>query len=99
MASALHRLLILLSSAAAIGAAPEPAPRQPTLAVGEGAISGRRLVPYSNAWRFSVRRPDGQQIDQGIWSDVLRRREIGGRSVWERVQGMTYSNGLMSATI
>jgi len=101
MASALHRLLILLPSALAIGAAPAPTPalRQPTLAVGDGAISGRRLTPYANAWMFSVRRPDGQQIDQGIWTDVLRRREMGGRSLWERVQGMTYNNGLMSSTI
>ena len=101
MARALHRLFILLSGAAAIGAAPAPtpAPRQPTLAVGDGAISGRRLTPYTNAWMFSVRRPDGSRVDQGIWSDVLRRRDLGGRSVFERVQGMTYGNGLMSSTI
>jgi hypothetical protein len=100
MASARHLWLILLSGAVLAGAAPPaPAPRQPTLAVGDGTISGRRLMPYANAWMFSVRRPDGRQIDQGIWSDVLRRRDLGGRSVFERVQGMTYSNGLMSANI
>jgi hypothetical protein len=105
MTSRLARLSILLSCAALLAAAPPaapappPAPSPPTLAIGDGAISGRHLEPYSNAWMFSVRRPDGQQVDQGIWSDVLRRREIGGRSLLERVQGMTYGNGLMSATI
>jgi hypothetical protein len=42
---------------------------------------------------------DGQRKDQGIWSDVLRFREADGKRVLERVQGMTYSNGLSSVTI
>jgi len=68
------------------------------IAVGDGTISGARLKPYSNAWMFSFVK-DGKRKDQGIWSDVLRYREFGGKRVLERVQGMTYSNGLSSVTI
>ena len=92
-------LVLLLSGAAVAQPAAPPSPRPPTLAVGDGGISGRRLVPYTNAWMFSAVRPDGSRRDLGIWSDVLRRRDVDGRSVFERVQGMTYGNGQMSSTI
>ncbi len=42
---------------------------------------------------------DGKRKDQGIWSDVLRFREVDGKRLLERVQGMTYSNGLSSVSI
>jgi hypothetical protein len=105
MTSRLARFSILLPCAALLAAATPAAPpaspalRPPTIAIGDGAISGRRLEPYANAWMFSVQRPDGRRVDQGIWSDVLHRREVDGRSLLERIQGMTYSNGLMSSTI
>ena len=63
-----------------------------------GGISASRLKPYSNAWMFSFVK-DGVRKDQGIWSDVLRFREVDGKNLLERVQGMTYSNGLSSVTI
>jgi len=68
------------------------------IAVGDGTISGAKLKPYSNAWMFSFVK-DGKKRDQGIWSDVLRFREVDGKHLLERVQGMTYSNGLSSVTI
>ena len=68
------------------------------IAVGDGTISGARLKPYSNAWMFSFVK-DGQRKDQGIWSDVLRYRTVDGKRLLERVQGMTYPNGLSSVTI
>ena len=68
------------------------------IAVGDGTISGAKLKPYSNAWMFSFIK-DGKKRDQGIWSDVLRYRDVKGRRVLERVQGMTYPNGMSSVTI
>ena len=66
--------------------------------VGDGTISGARLKPYSNAWMFSFVK-DGKKRDLGIWSDALRYRDLDGKRVLERVQGMTYANGLSSVTI
>ena len=68
------------------------------IAVGDGTISGAKLKPYSNAWMFSFVK-DGKKRDLGIWSDVLRYRDVNGMHLLERVQGMTYSNGLSSVTI
>jgi hypothetical protein len=73
-------------------------PSQRVIAVGDGTMSGAKLKPYSNAWMFSFIK-DGKRKDQGIWSDVLRFKDVAGKRVLERVQGMTYSNGLSSVTI
>jgi len=73
-------------------------PPEHLIAVGDGTVSGAKLKPYSNAWMFSFVK-DGQRKDQGIWSDVLRFREVDGKRVAERIQGMTYPNGLSSVTI
>jgi len=64
----------------------------------DSAIPGARLKPYSNAWMFSFVK-DGVRKDQGIWSDVMRYRDVDGRHLLERVQGMTYSDGRSSVTI
>jgi len=69
-----------------------------TIQMGDGTISGTQLTPYTNAWMFSFVK-DGKKHDQGIWSDVLRYRDVEGKHLLERVQGMTYSNGLTSVTI
>lgn len=85
--------LAILAGTAAHAASPDH-----MIAVGDGTISGARLKPYSNAWMFSFVK-DGKKHDQGIWSDVLRFHDVNGRHLLERVQGMTYSNGLSSVTI
>jgi hypothetical protein len=83
----------------ATGGASQAAPTGPHLIhVGDGTITGAKLKPYNNAWMFSFVK-DGQRKDQGIWSDVLRFREVDGKRVAERIQGMTYPNGLSSVTI
>jgi len=89
-----------LASAFLIGivAAAQAEQSQRLIAVGDGSISGTKLRPYSNAWMFSFVK-DGKKRDQGIWSDVLRYREVDGKRLFERVQGMTYPNGLSSVTI
>src|SRR6476659_6393348 len=68
------------------------------IVVGDGTIRGARLKPYTNAWMFSFVK-DGRKKDQGIWSDVLRFRDVDGKHLFERVQGMSYANGLSSVTI
>lgn len=90
---------LALSSApttAALATSPSAEPR--VMQIGDGTISGARLKPYTNAWMFSFVR-DGKRKDQGIWSDVLRFRDVDGKHLLERVQGMTYSNGTSSVTI
>src|SRR3954465_6149454 len=91
-------MLARLSFACAFLAASVAASPEPLIAVGGGTITGAKLKPYSNAWMFSFVK-DGQRKDQGIWSDVLRYRTVDGKRLFERVQGMTYPNGLSSVTI
>jgi hypothetical protein len=87
-------VLVLLWSTGSIAGAPT----QKLIAVGDGTLQGSKLKPYSNPWMFSFVK-DGVRRDQGIWSDVLRYRDVDGRHLLERVQGMTYPNGLSSVTI
>lgn len=82
----------------AVPAFAQPA-AQPTIKVGDGTITGAKLKPYSNAWMFSFKAPDGIVHDQGIWSDVMRWKDVDGKHLLERVQGMTYATGQSSVTI
>ena len=65
--------------------------------VGEAVVSGAHLQPYDNAWTFSATLPDGSVRVQGIWTDHFEHYSVNGKSVWKRLQGMTYSNHLMSS--
>lgn len=58
-----------------------------------------RLKPYENVWRYSATLADGSVKVQGLWTDRLDAVTIGGRTLFRRVQGMTYVSGLTSATI
>ena len=99
----LPKIALTISCCLALGAAapasavlpppPSAAPARPTIAIGDGAISGARLTPYVNVWMMSARRPDGQVTNLGLWTDMFRRRDVDGRAVFERVQGMTFGNG------
>ena len=70
-------------------------PQEPvaSIKVGDGTITGANLKPYENAWLMSVHRADGTVLDQGVWTDIVRTRDLGGRKVFVRTQGMTYLNG------
>lgn len=75
-------------------AAPPATPSQPapTARVGDGTVRGTRLKPYDNAWIVTQTSTDGRTIVQpGIWTDRLRLREVNGRKVFVRTQGMIYS--------
>jgi len=94
----LARLALSFAALAATPGLAQAPPAGRLIAVGDGTITGAKLKPYSNAWMFSFVK-DGRKRDQGIWSDVLRYRDVDGKYLLERVQGMTYSNGLSSVTI
>jgi len=94
----LARLALSFAALAATPGLAQAPPAERLIAVGDGTITGAKLKPYSNAWMFSFVK-DGRKRDQGIWSDVLRYRDVDGKYLLERVQGMTYSNGLSSVTI
>lgn len=66
---------------------------------GDGTIDGARLQPYENAWLMTAKYKDGRVVDQGIWSDLLRVRDVDGRKLYVRTQGMTYQRGVSSFTI
>jgi hypothetical protein len=60
---------------------------------------GSILRPYDNAWLFSGRMPGGEVHPQGIWSDHMQFRDVGGRHVLSRVQGMTWGTGASSSVV
>ena len=51
------------------------------------------IVPYDNAWLWTVAFPDGTTNVQGIWSDHVELSAVVGKKVIRRVQGMSYVKG------
>ena len=51
------------------------------------------VVPYDNAWLWTVAFPDGTTNVQGIWSDHVDQSSVAGKNVIRRVQGMSYVKG------
>ena len=68
-----------------------------TIRVGESVVSGTHLQPYDNAWIYSATLPDGSVRVQGIWTDHFAHYTLNGKSMWRRLQGMTYVNHVMSS--
>ena len=62
------------------------------VSVGDGTVQGSRLAPYENAWIVTQTFKDGTKHVPGIWTDRLSLREIDGRKVFVRTQGMLYAN-------
>ena len=65
--------------------------------VGDATVSGAHLQPYDNAWIYSATLADGTVRVQGIWTDHFVRYPVNGKSMWRRLQGMTYVTHLMSS--
>jgi hypothetical protein len=61
-----------------------------TFKPGDPRVSGAHLQPYENAWVYSATLPDGSVHVQGIWTDHFSRIALNGKSLWRRIQGMTY---------
>lgn len=89
---ALGSVLLVLSGHAVAASPNDPAPsspqREPTFQIGDGTVSGARLTPYDNAFIVRIRDKDGQTTNAGIWTEQLRLRELDGRKVFVRTQGM-----------
>jgi hypothetical protein len=77
----------------AIGLASAAVQSATTVHVGDGTLDGSFLVPYNNAWFYSVRFSDGRELPEGIWSDHLQWTTVNGRRVMLRVQGVTFISG------
>ena len=79
--------------------APSPPRAALTINVGDGAIDGSHLEPYENAWLVSVHFKDGRIDDRGVWSDLLRFRDVDGRKVFVRTQGVTFVKGRSAVNV
>lgn len=60
---------------------------------GDGTIDASRIAPYDNALVVTQIFPDGRKVTPGIWTDQVRLREVGGRKVVVRTQGLSYYDG------
>ena len=87
---------ILLAVLAGISAASLLAADPPPLRVegGDPSIDGSFLQPYTNRWRFSKVKPDGQPVEIGIWTDRMERTTYKGLPALKRTQVAEYKNGL-----
>ena len=92
----LRRAALLISCAAA---SLPPAPRGGPVRVGDGTVLGSRLQPYDNAFVVTKTYKDGRIDHPGIWTDQLRLREVAGRRMYVRTQGLAYEDGRMLSSI
>jgi len=81
-ASVLAAGLVLF--AVSVGAAPR------TL-VGDPAVTGARLRPYTNRWKFTRQKPGGPAVEAGIWNDLLEATTFEGRPALKRTQTVQYA--------
>ena len=64
-----------------------------TVRVGDGTLDGSFLVPYNNAWFYSVRFSDGRELPEGVWSDHMQWTVVNGKRAMLRVQGVSFISG------
>jgi hypothetical protein len=60
---------------------------------GDGTVDASRIAPYDNAFVSTQLYPDGRIVYPGIWTDQVRLREIKGRKLLVRTQGLAYYDG------
>ncbi len=63
------------------------------LAVGDPAVTGSQLKPYTNLWKFTQQKPGGLAIEAGTWSDALETTTFDGRPALKRTQVAKYAKG------
>ena len=57
-------------------------------------MKASRLSPYDNAFLTTLTgKDDGKKVELGIWTDQLRVRELDGRKIFVRSQGVVYPDG------
>src|SRR5437764_14443607 len=54
---------------------------------GRGAVDGRRIVPYDNAWSVVQQKPDGTIVHVGVATDHVARVMLEGKSYLLRIEG------------
>src|SRR5215831_454713 len=65
------------------------------VSVGDPAISGAALKPYTNRWKFSQQKPGQPPVEAGIWTDALERTTVDGRAALKRTQVARYNKGIV----
>ncbi|MGH9442714.1 MAG: hypothetical protein ACRD16_10620 [Thermoanaerobaculia bacterium] len=64
--------------------------------VGDPGLTGARLEPYTNVWKFTQQKPGGPAVDAGTWSDALEATTFEGRPAMKRTQVAKYNkNGIV----
>jgi hypothetical protein len=86
-------LCVLCVSRVAVAASVDQT-RPIAVEVGDGTLDGSFLVPYNNAWFYSVKFADGRVVPEGIWSDHLQWTTINGKQEMLRVQGTSFISGV-----
>jgi hypothetical protein len=92
-------LMVLLCNSKLLSAGDTPLATAAIVKMGDGTVSGARLTPYDNAWLVTQTFADGRINEPGIWTDQLRLREVSGRKVFVRTQGMAYYNGKFISSV
>jgi hypothetical protein len=89
----INRGLVILISSGVIASAQARVPVVPPVISPGSAEMKCDIVPYDNAWLWTVAFPDGTTNVQGIWSDHVDQLSVAGKKVLRRVQGMSYVKG------
>ena len=63
------------------------------LKVGDSAVDGSFIQPYSNQWKLVGKGADGSVVEMGVWSDRAALGEIAGRKVIRRRQLWIHDKG------
>jgi len=64
-----------------------------TVKVGDSAVDGSFIQPYSNQWKLVGKGADGSVVEMGIWIDRAALGEIAGRKVIRRRQLWIHDKG------
>src|SRR5258706_2316232 len=59
--------------------------------VGDPALTGSHLKPYTNRWKFTQQKPGEPPVEAGIWSDALETTIDDGRPAMKRTQTVQYA--------
>lgn len=99
-ATTVSALSLCVALAAGVSSAQsQDTPAATFAAIGAGTTRLRRLVPYDNAFVVTQLFKDGHVAYPGIWTDQLRWRDVGGRKLFVRTQGLAYYDGRFLSSV
>jgi hypothetical protein len=64
------------------------------LKVGDAAVTGAHLKPYTNLWNFTMQKPGTAAKPAGTWSDWLEAVDFHGKPAMKRTQVAKYDKGI-----